>query len=75
MLWIDDRLFTWADVTLRQELPRIFCPSLCHLGNHRLALARTGRSDAERPGSCALSHRESRQTLSARLAVLVRLFR
>ncbi len=76
MLWIEDRLFTWADVTLRQELLRGFMPvpsAIWETADWRLRV----QADATPSGLIRVHYRLenlSDQTLSARLLVLVRPF-
>jgi hypothetical protein len=76
MLWIKERLFTWADVTLRQELRRSFLPvpsAIWETADWRL------RVQAEAAASGLVRVRYlienlSDQILSARLGLLVRPF-
>jgi F5/8 type C domain len=76
MLWIEDRLFTWADVTLRQELLRGFIPvpsAIWETADWRLRV----QADATPSGLIRVHYRLenlSDRALSARLLVLVRPF-
>jgi hypothetical protein len=76
MLWIDDRLFAWADVTLRQELLEGFLPVPCAIWE---ATAWRLRVQAEATTSGLIRVRYRLENLSdhassARLLVLVRPF-
>ena len=59
MLWIGDRLFTWADVASRQELLDDWMPvPSVDLGDRGVAAAHRSRGDGERCLSRALPIRE-----------------
>ncbi len=69
MLWIKDRLYTWADVELAAGTARgLDAGAVRDLGDGRVASARTSRGDAERRVACALSVRESRGSTTVRPA-------
>ena len=76
MLWIEGRLFTWSDVTVRQELAQGFLPlpsSTWESADWRLCV----RAEATPSGVLRVRYRLenlSEQSLSARLLVLVRPF-
>jgi hypothetical protein len=76
MLWIDERLFTWADVTARQELLEDWMPvpsAIWESGDWRLSI----QAEATVNGALRVRYRFENLTdhaLSARLFVLVRPF-
>ena len=76
MLWVEGRLFTWADVAPRQELRRVACrvPSV-HLGNRGWRLR--VQTEATPSGVVRVRYRLENlldRALAARLFVLVRPF-
>jgi len=76
MLWIDDRLFTWTDVSLRQELQNDFFPvpsAIWETAHWRLRV----EPEAKPNGGIRVRYRlENRreETVTVRLIVLVRPF-
>ena len=70
MLWIEERLFTWADVTSRQELLEDWMPVPSSIWETaRVASAHTSRGDGERRSARALPIREPHRSSVVRSLV------